>query len=309
MSHASLASLYFDGVRLYRSGGMPKGDASGWGALAELYSVAQGQWTVITGTPGSGKSEWVDALLVNLAERDPRWFFALYSPENFPLVTHLVKLVEKRMRKPFAEGVTPRMSEAEFRRGAEWVLERFVWLETALKTPDELLGAAMSYGQERKLGVVLDPWNTLEHQRGSMSETDYVSFVLTGVTRLVREKNAHVWLIVHPAKLPRNKDGTRPVPTPYDISGSAHWYNKADNILTVHRDQLEGGQEVEIHVQKVRFKHVGHPGLAVLRYDKVTGRYFDAPAHPIDGESYADPQRGQVPPEIDEERAAIQAAG
>src|SRR5690606_17801830 len=68
-----------------------------------------------------------------------------------------------------------------------------------------------------------------------------------------------------------------PVPTPYDISGSAHWYNKADNIITVHRNQAEQTQDVDIHVQKVRFKHIGHIGVATLKYDKVTARYFEAP--------------------------------
>jgi twinkle protein len=98
---------------------------------------------------------------------------------------------------------------------------------------------------------------------------------------------------VHPAKIYRNKDGTRPVPTPYDISGSAHWYNKADNIICVHRDQANGSQDVELHIQKVRFKHVGHLGLAILKYDKVTGRYFELGFSGVPGELYADPERAE----------------
>ena len=87
-----------------------------------------------------------------------------------------------------------------------------------------------------------------------------------------------------------------PAPTPYDISGSAHWYNKASNAATIHRDQAKGGQRVEIHVQKVRFKHLGHVGGSALFYDKVTGRYFDAPGVPVDGVLYTDPERGGKPP-------------
>jgi twinkle protein len=102
--------------------------------------------------------------------------------------------------------------------------------------------------------------------------------------------------VVHPTKIQKNKDGTRPVPTPYDISGSAHWYNKADNIITVHREQGTESQDVEIHVQKVRFKHIGHTGLAKLKYDKVTGRYFDLGHSGVPGDLYADPERGQPPP-------------
>jgi twinkle protein len=291
--------LYTAGFNLYRSGGLPRGSLTGWKQLDELYTVGLGQWTVVTGTPGSGKSEWLDALLVNLAERE-RWLFAVYSPENYPTETHLAKLCEKRARRPFNPGPNTRMTEQQYADSALWIMERFMWLSPDLKSPEELIATALSYDIEgRKLGIVLDPWNTLEHQRGGMSETDYVSFILTEVTKMARKANAHVWLVVHPAKIPRNKDGTRPVPTPYDISGSAHWYNKADNIVTIHRDQVEQGQDVEIHVQKVRFKHCGHPGLAVLNYDKVTGRYFEIDVS-IAGTTYTDPERGRAPPVLRE---------
>lgn len=290
--------LYTAGLALYKGGGLPRGSLTGWRGLDELYTVGLGQWTVVTGTPGSGKSEWVDALAINLCEQE-KWRFAVYSPENYPTETHLVKLIEKRMRKPFGEGVNQRMTEAEYSAGAFWVMDRFMWLSPDMKTPDELIATALSYNYDgTKFGIVLDPWNTLEHQRGGMNETDYVSFILTEATKLCRAANAHLWLVVHPAKIQRNKDGTRPVPTPYDISGSAHWYNKADNIITVHRDQVEQGQEVEIHVQKVRFKHCGHTGLATLRYDKVTGRYFEMRGP--SGDKYIDPERYATPPTLRE---------
>lgn len=48
--------------------------------------------------------------------------------------------------------------------------------------------------------------------------------------------------------------------------------------MTVHRDQSpEASAEVEIHVQKCRFKHVGRIGAVRLRYDRVTGRYHEIP--------------------------------
>lgn len=291
--HIDLGKLYASALALYRTGGLKRGAMTGWPCVDELYTVAAGQWTVVTGIPQSGKSEWLDAMLVNLAERDPSWLFCVYSPENWPPETHLAKLVEKRVRKPFNEGPTPRMTEREYADGAAWVLEHFLWLDTDLKSPEALLEAALSYRGDtgRKLGVVLDPWNTLDHQRGGMNETDYVSLVLTEVTKLARETGAHVWLVVHPAKIYKDREGKRPTPTPYDISGSAHWYNKADNIITVHRQQGQPTQEVEIHVQKVRFKHIGHIGLATLRYDKVVGRYFQWDGPNIEGEFYADPER------------------
>jgi twinkle protein len=269
--------------RLHKSGGLPRGDSTGWRAVDELYTVGLSQWTIVTGIPQSGKSEFLDAMLINLAEAGG-WHFTVFSPENNPVSTHLAKLVEKRARKPFGNGPTARMTEDEADEAAAWVLEHFAFLTGKTGgdddySPESLIGSATAWPREGvKRGIVLDPWNTLDHQRGGLSETDYVSVVLTHVTKIVRQYNAHCWLVVHPAKIQKDREGKRPVPTPYDISGSAHWYNKADNIITVHREQGTDSQDVEIHVQKVRFKHIGHIGMAMLKFDKVTGRYFEFPS-------------------------------
>jgi twinkle protein len=59
----------------------------------------------------------------------------------------------------------------------------------------------------------------------------------------------------------------------YDISGSAHWYNKADNGIVVYNDIDEDDDIVQIHVQKVRFRDTGRPGIAKLCYNAITGDY------------------------------------
>ena len=43
--------------------------------------VVPGELTIVTGVPNSGKSEWIDALLCNLA-RQHGWSFALCSMEK-----------------------------------------------------------------------------------------------------------------------------------------------------------------------------------------------------------------------------------
>jgi twinkle protein len=289
--------LFDEVMRLYHAGGLPKGSSTGWPSLDEFYTVGQGQFTVITGMPGSGKSEFLDAMLVNLAERDD-WDFAIHSPENFPTATHVIKLAEKRVRKPFGEGPNRRMGDAEFREAFLWLHEHFFWMDPEHNSPAKLLELAQDRRRDRaKFGIVLDPWNTLDHARGNYNETDYTSYILTEVQKIARAVNAHIWLVVHPAKLQRDRDGNRPIPTPYDISGSAHWYNKADNIICIHRDKTKDSQDVQVLVQKVRFKHIGHIGGVTLKYDRVIGRYFehDGPemVDPLTGkpELYADPER------------------
>ena len=43
--------------------------------------MVPGELTIVTGVPNSGKSEWIDALLINLALRE-QWTFAMCSMEN-----------------------------------------------------------------------------------------------------------------------------------------------------------------------------------------------------------------------------------
>lgn len=88
----------------------------------------------------------------------------------------------------------------------------------------------------------------------------------------------------------KDRDGKYPVPTPRDVSGSAHFWNKADNAITVWRDLAEGGQEVQIHVQKVRWKHIGRIGVATLKYDRETGRYQEPTPRAV--KAYRDASNG-----------------
>lgn len=276
--HDQIRERVFD---LHRKGGLPRGDLTGWPSVDALYTVGMSQWTLVTGTPNSGKSEWLDALMVNLA-RQGGWKFFIYSPENHPLELHHAKVLEKYIGKPFDPGPTPRMDEEEVDAGEAWMKGKFHFCKPDRPDIESILVEGIdkvaSVAQSWKTGVVIDPWNFLEHHRPtSMSETEYVSDVLSRVIARVREYHVHLWLVAHPAKQTPRKDGTYAVPTPRDISGSAHFWNKADNCVTVWRDQASGSQEVEVHVQKVRFKHIGRIGSAKLRYDRPTGRYFEAP--------------------------------
>lgn len=268
-------------LQMYRDGGLPRGTPAGWpNTVDKLYSVAQGQWTLITGYPGSGKSEWLDALLVNLAMYE-EWKFLIYSPENWPLALHHAKIIEKYTGKPFNPGPTPRVDIEEVESAEAWMNGKFLFAKPErpdiLSILDEVQNhRSFAIPPRYKIGVVIDPWNFLEHHRPQgLSETEYVSQTLTYVVDRVREYNIHLWLVAHPAKIQKDRDGKYPVPTPRDVSGSSHFWNKADNCITVWRDQVEGSQTVDVHVQKVRFKHIGRIGTATLKYDRVTGKYHE----------------------------------
>jgi len=84
--------------------GLEEGQRTGWSSLDRLYTVRPGELTVITGIPSSGKSNFLDALTVNLA-RVHDWSFALFSPENLPVPMHMAALAEKYILKPFRRGL------------------------------------------------------------------------------------------------------------------------------------------------------------------------------------------------------------
>jgi twinkle protein len=274
------SSIALDLQRLYKAGGLPRGESTGFRDLDVLYTVATGQWTVVTGWPGSGKSELLDAILVNLAKTG-KWKFVIYSPENWPLELHVAHIIEKYLGIPFNPGPTQRLNEDDLESALAWMDGKFMFAKPDRPDIASILDEAaklVSDGGGWKLGVVVDPWNQLEHHRPRhLSETEYISQTLTWVIDWVRQANCHLWMVAHPTKLQRMKDGALPIPTLHDISGGAHWWNKSDNGFCVHRNQAEGSPEVEVHVQKVRFRHIGHAGLTSLLYNRVTGQFRDAP--------------------------------
>lgn len=267
--------------QLYRNG-FERGHKTGWAALDPHYTVRPGEFTVVIGVPGSGKSNFVDALLVNLA-RLHGWSFALFSPENQPLEDHMARVVEKYVDLPFSDGPTARMSESDLEAGLAWARDHFWWILPHDEKQWEI-GWILSRAKELVYrygirGLVLDPWNELEAQRrGTETETDYVSRVLRTVRQWARQHGVHVWIVVHPTKLQRDQTGKYPVPTLYDAAGSAHFRNKADNGLCIWRDlapESNRRHEVDVHVQKIRFRQIGRLGKVTLKYCPSTGSYQD----------------------------------
>jgi twinkle protein len=267
---------------LWRAG-LPGGDKTGWPSVDKLYTVVPGQLTIVTGWPSSGKSEWLDALLVNLARQG--WKVGIFSPENQPTELHLSKMLEKVSGKPFGHGPNERMGEDEIPEFLDDLAQSFAFLTSptgdavSAKSVIEALTPWLESHKGCKRGLVIDPWNELEHWRpANLSETEYVSQTLSYVRGWARVNNIHVWIVAHPRNTRREDGAKLPVPRPDMISGSQHWWNKADCAITVYRNYDDEQAPVQVHIQKVRFKHVGRIGAVELRYDRVTGRYHEIPS-------------------------------
>ncbi|NLD98600.1 MAG: hypothetical protein GX640_01890 [Fibrobacter sp.] len=258
----------------YKSGLKFSGVSTGWKSITQHYRPAKGTLNIITGIPGHGKSEFFDALSVNISlEHDWKW--SIFSPENFPVEFHVQKLSEKIIGKPMFNS-NSKMNEHEFHAALSWIDEHygFIDLHEDNCTLEAVLNLVKGSGVD---GLLIDPWNELEVRlRQGETETDFIGRQLTKLRRFARKQNIAVFVIAHPAKMHKNTDtGKYEPPTPYQIAGSAHWANKADNILTVHRDFESDKNEVDICIYKVKFKVHGSVGKVKLCYDKVTGRYSE----------------------------------
>jgi twinkle protein len=266
-------------LALYRDG-RKRGLSTGWPTLDEFMTIRPGELTVVTGVPGSGKSEFIDALAVNLAHGHG-WRFAMCSFEN-PPAEHIAKLAEKYSGLPFWDGLTRRMSETDLQSAMDWIADRFYLIRFDDEAPtieailEKARAAVMRHGVR---GLVIDPYNEIEHRRpANMTETEYVSQLLGKAKRFAASHDVHVWFVAHPAKMQREQGGSRPIPTLYDISGSANWVNKADLGIVVHRETDKDPTRTDVLVRKVRFKSVGKIGGVSLRWDRATGRYSEIAA-------------------------------
>ena len=198
--------------------------------------------------------------------------FCPKCPENFPVTLHHPKLIEKLIGKRFKKGL---MNSLELDAAIGYLSQNFfdILPEEGYRV-DTILERAETLVRRKGIRVfILDPYNCLEHQIPSgQSETQYISEFLEKLRSFARRRQVLVILAAHPTKMKKDPmSGKFPVPTMYDISGSAAFFNKADFGIAIERDRARG--VTRVHVQKVKFRHLGQPGVASFQYNTCCGRF------------------------------------
>lgn len=262
--------------------GMQKGVIIGHENFDKLCSFETKRLAIVTGIPGSGKSEFLD----EIAERlniNYGWKFAYFSPENAPLAYHASKLIEKFVGCKFGKDI---MKKSEYEMAKKHLNENFFFISPSENFRlDTILEKAKFLVRRRGIkSLIIDPYNRLETEMSKgQNETQYVSMVLDKLTNFAQINDVLIFLMAHPTKMHKDSTGQIEVPTLYDISGSANFFNKADFGLVVHRNRME--DYTEIHVDKVKFRHLGECGVARFKYNINNGRYADFdPAFPASTE-------------------------
>lgn len=252
----------------------------GWpgyhGALGidDIYRPVPGELTVVTGRPGSGKTEWLLSAVTHIAETED-WRVALccFETESHNLLT---QMLEKRHRKNWTN-LSPEGMDIE------WIEDHFPTIctpYTEISIEEILRNAQWVHDRTPLKGLIIDPYNYIafnSDQAKTNSETELVSIMLTKVKQFAERNLIHVWLVAHPGKQ-GNWTGKRP--QLYDCSGSAHFYNKCDMGLVLDRDR-EDFSLLHVYCDKVRNREAGQPGMATLEFcrENRTYRGTETPEH------------------------------
>jgi twinkle protein len=233
-------------------------------ALDKLMAFRSREISVLTGTPGSGKTTFITWVAHHLVRaNDIRVGMGLFETDSTEVLTHLIKL-----RVP-GNYVEDERIEAE-----KVKLDRNFRL---LHRVDDESQTAHSLGWLKamiwKLAVrdhckliIIDPWNELEHEPAKgESVTAYTNYALTRMRQWAEKLDIHICIVAHPRKLAR---GERP--DGYSVSDSAAWFNKVGTGWTVHQEDDERGEHVSVSCWKVRNRQATSckPGRVRLEFDE-----------------------------------------
>jgi twinkle protein len=145
-------------MQLYERG-LPPGLSTTWPEVDTHFTVAPGTLNVVTGVPGSGKSAWLDDLLMRMMLRHK---FKSATPrfEN-PVDIHISKLLQLWRLEPFGRNAPARMSQASVEEGLAWLNERVASLTWMRRRRPRCLWERFD-ALVRRIGInaaVVDPVN------------------------------------------------------------------------------------------------------------------------------------------------------
>jgi len=277
-------ALFEDVQTTFENGDKP-GLSTGMEWLDKNYRVEQGEVCVITGFPGSGKSEFMDYLSVCLSKLYG-FKYAYFSPETKPAHYHVRRIIQKFYDKSFFKRDNvdpgyrvPQLEHSELIEGMQFYKDHYSLIDSGSNvTIEDIFKVVLKVQAEKGInGFVIDPWNRLESSRPSgVSETDFISKTLDKISTFCEKHVISCWIVAHPSKPPTNtKGGYTPAISLYAVSGSAHWYNKIDNGIWIRRDTIKG--TVIADILKIKKQDNGEIGEVEMKFNPYTGTYSEAP--------------------------------
>jgi len=244
---------------------------SGWPVLDEHLRINFPELVVVTGSPGSGKSQWALSLVANIA--------AGYGIRS--AVLQFEDSVERNRRDlyNYAQYFKKHPRFGHESTVEQWVDDHFVTIKPAVDEDDDY---TLDWLKQRvkeaciRQGcriILIDPWNEIEHAFNVReTETAYTNNALRELKKLGRRYECVIIVVTHPSKGISGKPFEDQ--SMYDISGSAAWKNKCDHGIILHRDKSAPDNETWLKVDKAKdHATMGTPGQVKLGFDHSI-RYF-----------------------------------
>ena len=236
-----------------------------------IFSTYTGQFITVTGVPSSGKSDFVDRMVVGY-QLKYGWKTAFASPENKPTFLHAHKLMRKIGNwMPAKEDINTN----KWKEVSNIVNDNFFFIENERYDLDSVLNKGAQLVKRKGIKcLVIDPYNKVKmNGAAAMSIPDATMEYLTRIEAFAKKYDVLVIVVAHPTKMYKRDDGTLDEPNMYNIKGGGEWYDASYHGLLVHRNYEK--KTVKVKVLKVKFQNLGeNQAEAHFKWDHISGNYL-----------------------------------
>jgi twinkle protein len=265
-----------DDITDFVRNGFKPGFQVGLDNFDSIFSTYTGQFITVTGIPSSGKSDFVDQMVVGY-NTNYGWKTAFASPENQPTYLHAHKI----MRKTWGDMPTPEdINSEKWAAVANHVNGNYFFIDMEKYTLESVLRKGAELVKRKGIKcLVIDPFNKVRSQDASGDVNVYTLEYLQQIETFAKKYDVLVIVVAHPTKMYKDRDGKIEEPTMYNIKGGGEWYDASYHGLLVHRDYEQ--KTVKCKVLKVKFQNLGENGAeAHFKWEPKSGCFI--PHEPLD---------------------------
>ena len=222
----------------------------------EIFSTYTGQFITVTGIPSSGKSDFVDQMVVGY-NKMYGWKTAFASPENQPIYLHAHKL----MRKCWGDMPSPSdIGGGRWKEVSEHVNDNFYFIDMDKYNLESVLRKGAELVKRKGIKcLVIDPYNKIRDAHAVSDDVNrYTMDYLSKIESFCKKYDVLTFIVAHPTKMQRDQNGKIQEPTMYNIKGGGEWYDASYHGLLVHRDYE--AKNTKVKVLKVKFQNLGENG-------------------------------------------------
>ena len=237
----------------------------------DIFSTYTGQFITVTGIPSSGKSDFVDQMVIGYNE-NYGWKTAFASPENAPTYLHAHKLMRKSWQGMPTRGD---IKGDKWNRVADHINDNFFFIDMERYTLESVLRKGAELVKRKGIKcLVIDPFNKIRDVDSKTEDINrYTMEYLTKIESFAKKFDVLVFIVAHPTKMYRDKDGQIEEPTMYNIKGGGEWYDASYHGILVHRNYEE--KTVKAKILKVKFQNLGENGAeAHFKWDAASGCFI-----------------------------------